>query len=202
MTYVNPAQQERSRRTEQAIADALTALLREKPFPQITVAEIAQTARVSVGGLYARFTSKEALLALVQLDILEQFEAAAAEALDPARFEEAGIDEITRTYANLLVRHFRERRVEILQVLRYVQSSAESKEKLKRFNQGVHDRMRALLSAKSAADERRINLALFVAGAAARDAVLTSNLEVYPLTVDDAILADEIARSMAAYLRS
>jgi hypothetical protein len=46
----------------------------------------------------------------------------------------------------------------------------------------------------------RINLGLFFASAAAREAVLTRNLEVYPVTIADQQLADEIGRAFYSYL--
>jgi hypothetical protein len=45
-----------------------------------------------------------------------------------------------------------------------------------------------------------INLGLFFAGAAARDAVLTRNLGVYPVALTDEQLAEEIGRAFYAYL--
>ncbi|MGH7471524.1 MAG: TetR/AcrR family transcriptional regulator [Longimicrobiales bacterium] len=142
---VKPPQQARSRRTELAIANALSALLREKPFADISVAEIASGANVSVGGFYARFASKDALLALVELGILESFNEAAASALDPARFRDLGIEAITLAYAQLLVTHLRAHRIEIVQILKYTRPRSDTEERLRQFNMGVHDRMRALL---------------------------------------------------------
>jgi AcrR family transcriptional regulator len=202
---VNPPQQARSRRTERAIAGALSALLREKPFADISVAEIARLANVSVGGFYARFASKEALLALVELDILERFNEGAAAALDPARFHGLGLEAITRTYAELLVTHFRTHRSEIVQILKYTRPGSDTEERLRQFNVGVHDRMRALLLAhrqRIQGDDtmRTINLGLFFAGAACREAVLTRNLQVYPVEVSDQQLAGEIGAAFYRYL--
>ena len=199
------AQQERSRKTELAIASALSALLREKSFADISVAEIAQAAGVSVGGFYGRFASKDALLALVELNILEEFEQRAAELLDPARFQGKGIEAIALAYARLLVTSFRSRRVEIGQILRYTRPRSDTEQRLIRFNIGVHDRLRALLLERSAEIRgedklQTINLGLFFTSALAREAVLTRNLSLYPVEVSDDVLAAEIGHMMHSYL--
>ena len=62
MSAVRPPQQERSKRTQAAIIAALDRLLREKSFEDVTVAEIASEADVSVGSVYRRFENKEALI--------------------------------------------------------------------------------------------------------------------------------------------
>jgi AcrR family transcriptional regulator len=54
--------QDRSRRTLDALLDATEALLRERRFEQITVAEIILRAGASTGSFYARFPGKDALL--------------------------------------------------------------------------------------------------------------------------------------------
>ena len=202
---VNPAQQERSRRTELSIATALSSLLQEKSFADISVGDIAERAGVSVGGFYARFPSKDALLGLVELNILEEFNNTAASALDPARFEGKGLSEITLAYAQLLVTSFRARGREIVQILRYTRKGSDTERRLREFNIAVHDRMRALLgrhlSEIHGPDSMlTINLGLYIASAAARDAVLTRNLEVYPVTITDEQLAQEIGRAFHCYL--
>ncbi|MGH7460180.1 MAG: TetR/AcrR family transcriptional regulator [Longimicrobiales bacterium] len=109
---IREAQQARSRKTEQAIAAALSTLMQDKRFADISVAEIAHAAGVSVGGFYGRFASKDALLAMVELSILEECEQLAAALLDPARFAGQGIPAIALAYAQLLVTSFRARRID------------------------------------------------------------------------------------------
>lgn len=56
------ATQARSRATERRILDALEAALSDRPFDTLAMTEIAAAAGVSIGGIYARFDNKEALL--------------------------------------------------------------------------------------------------------------------------------------------
>lgn len=56
------AQQARSRATEERILAAAETLLADCSFDEISVAGVASVADVSVGGFYARFQGKDALL--------------------------------------------------------------------------------------------------------------------------------------------
>ena len=56
------AKQERSRETRRRLVTSCLELVDDRPFDQVTVAEIAEGADVSVGNFYRRFTSKEAIL--------------------------------------------------------------------------------------------------------------------------------------------
>lgn len=60
-----PAHQTRSRAAREKIVGALDTLLKEKPFDQVSVAEIATRAEVAVGTVYQRFKNKEALIPVV-----------------------------------------------------------------------------------------------------------------------------------------
>ena len=62
--------QQRSRETRDAVIDALEALLAEKPIEDLTIAELASRAGVSVGTIYRRFDGKHALRKAV-LDLYE-----------------------------------------------------------------------------------------------------------------------------------
>jgi AcrR family transcriptional regulator len=187
--------QERSRKTERAIAVAFRTLLNDKPFPDISVAEIVEAAGVSIGGFYARYASKEALLAMVELSILEEFAARAQEKLAAPG---TSVEEIAHAYASLLVSNFRTYRAEILQILRYAQNNAASQEQLRQFNLSVHDRMRELL--RGAASDRTVNMALFFASASAREAILMRNIRMYPVELTDDELVVEIAAAFAGYV--
>ena len=56
------AKQERSRETRRKLVASCLELVEERPFDQVTVADIATGAGVSVGNFYRRFTSKEGIL--------------------------------------------------------------------------------------------------------------------------------------------
>jgi len=56
------AKQARSRRTRDALLKALEALLKERPFDQIGVVEIAEKANVSTASIYRRFDKRDGLI--------------------------------------------------------------------------------------------------------------------------------------------
>ncbi len=56
------AKQERSRETRRKLVASCLELVDRQPFDQVTVADIAKGAGVSVGNFYRRFTSKEGIL--------------------------------------------------------------------------------------------------------------------------------------------
>ncbi len=59
------ASQDRSRRTREKLVTAFGALLREKAFEAITMAELAERSGVAVGTVYRRFANKEALIPVI-----------------------------------------------------------------------------------------------------------------------------------------
>jgi AcrR family transcriptional regulator len=67
---VRPPSQARSQATMERFAEATRALLEERPFEEITVADIVQRADRTVGSFYARFEDKDAVLRLL-LDRLD-----------------------------------------------------------------------------------------------------------------------------------
>ncbi|EAP89502.1 hypothetical protein OA2633_09559 [Oceanicaulis sp. HTCC2633] len=62
MKGAKPALQTRSQHTRDKLVAALERLLRQKAFEQISVAEIAHEAGVSVGAVYNRFENKDAFI--------------------------------------------------------------------------------------------------------------------------------------------
>lgn len=60
-----PAYQQRSRKTREKIVAALDAALKERPFDQVSMADIAARAGVAVGTLYRRFENKDALIPVI-----------------------------------------------------------------------------------------------------------------------------------------
>jgi AcrR family transcriptional regulator len=59
---IRPPQQRRSRESFDRVLDAGIALLREDGFEGFTLQEVSRRARLSVGSIYARAPSKEALI--------------------------------------------------------------------------------------------------------------------------------------------
>lgn len=72
--HARAPKQGRSRQSFDRIIEATIDLLRERPYDQITLAEICQRAGVSTGALYGRVTGKDELLRAVQVRFFERFD--------------------------------------------------------------------------------------------------------------------------------
>lgn len=70
--HARTPKQDRSRQSFERIIEATIDLCRERPYDQITLAEICQRAGVSTGALYGRVTGKDELLRAVQVQFLER----------------------------------------------------------------------------------------------------------------------------------
>lgn len=205
--HERPARQARARLTSDAIRVAGLAILREHDFDQVSVAEIAARAGVSVGGFYARYEGKEALLHALAADVLGDCRSALDRALAPHRMRTASIEEVVRAYVRVMVRKFREHRTAILQVLRHARGGDPLHGLAVRdFNDHVHGRLRALLEARRHLIGHEdpsfaVNIGLFLVSAASREAILGDNLRAYPVKVTDDLLITELTRAYVAYLQ-
>ncbi|CAM5308823.1 TetR/AcrR family transcriptional regulator [Streptomyces aurantiogriseus] len=97
------AQQARSRLTRQRILDAGTALLEEGGTEALTVAAVASRAGASVGSVYRRFGDKDRLIAALQHDMIEQFNADivrrfAPMGTEPTALVASAVTGLTETY--------------------------------------------------------------------------------------------------------
>lgn len=79
-----PPQQARSRASLQKVLSSAEHVLSTGGIDAFTVAAVAEHAGVSVGAIYRRFSGKEQLVKAVKDQLLEQLEAAVAEALGSA----------------------------------------------------------------------------------------------------------------------
>ncbi len=59
--------------SQHIIADALVALLRRKPFPEITISELCREAAIGRKTFYRNFDEKEDVLDLILRELLEDY---------------------------------------------------------------------------------------------------------------------------------
>jgi len=200
----SPAQ-ERSRRAEDTLARVARELLAKRTYTEIRVEEVARKAGISVGGFYGRFKGKSALLHLADIDFLDACLAAFDRAV-PEEFSGTP-EEIFRRFVSVMVRQFRVHKGAILQAMRHADEGDLSgfRARAAAFNEHVHGRLRRLLGQCEARirhpePPRAVNLAIFFASSAARDAVLRGSLATYPVTLSDEELVNEIVRAANRYL--
>jgi AcrR family transcriptional regulator len=69
---IRPPQQRRSRESLERVLKAGERVLTEKGYEGFTIAEVSRKAKVSVGSVYGRFDSKEALIRAIHLRLMER----------------------------------------------------------------------------------------------------------------------------------
>jgi AcrR family transcriptional regulator len=84
---IRPPLQRRSRASFERVLEAATELLNEEGYQGFTLAEVSRRARVSIGSIYARVTSKDALFYAIHERVLELISEENAAFSDPSRWE-------------------------------------------------------------------------------------------------------------------
>jgi AcrR family transcriptional regulator len=205
---LNPVRQARAQATLEALIAAGLELFASRAFDQVSVAEIAAKAGVSVGGFYARFKSKEALLDAAADRVLDDCRGALDRALAPKAMATADVEKVVTAYVRVMITKFRQHRSAILMILRHGRTGSPARQAAVRaFNEYVHGRLRALLRERKAEiahedPDLAVNIGLFLISAAAREGVLADQLRAYPIRVTDGILVAELSRAYLAYLTS
>jgi AcrR family transcriptional regulator len=188
---------------------AAEELLEEQPFETITVAQIVRRAGTSVGAFYARFSTKNDLLAAIYS---RRFGAESTERSKEylAQFasRQMPLEQRTHEVVGNMVAYFRGNR-RLLQELAVRSGQAESKpvvgtRQFRAHRAAFHDGwVRAFLAHPEQIGhpepERAVRFGLFVAAAACRDALLLGEPGSEDLRTED--LVRELSRALNAYLR-
>lgn len=72
--HARAAKQDRSRASFERVLDAAEALLGEKGYGAVTLNAVSRKAKVSIGSIYGRVDSKDALLRALQVRVLDRIE--------------------------------------------------------------------------------------------------------------------------------
>ena len=132
---------------------------------------------MSVGGFYARFIGINALLHLADIDVLDD----CLIAFDTAVPEDynGGLDDGLRAFVTVMLRQFDKHREAIVQAQNFMaeDDNSDFRQRATEFNNFVHGRLRTITARHSDAITLpdvsvAINITIFIASAAAREAVL------------------------------
>jgi AcrR family transcriptional regulator len=108
---IRPPQQRRSQASLDRVLDAGTELLQERGWGGFTLAEVSRRANVSIGSIYARVPSKEALLYTIYDRYSDRLRAEQVEFEDPERFRGLPTEELVhaaiRAFAETMHQHRR-----------------------------------------------------------------------------------------------
>ncbi|MFT7676144.1 MAG: AcrR family transcriptional regulator [Planctomycetota bacterium] len=203
-----PAKQARSQRTAERIVAAAVELLGEQSFEGLGVAEIADRAGVSVGGFYARFKGKQALLQYLQGTVFDGILKRAHELFSPVATEGLCAADVIERYMAMAVDGFRRHRVVLQQVSLRSRTSGdpEFRSKVLGLNIELHDLFRARLYERleqmQHTDPRSaIDVALTATSAVMREYVLFGDLRPQFPPIEDALLVSELTDLFCSYLR-
>jgi AcrR family transcriptional regulator len=98
LEWVRFAHQDRGRRTQFRLLDALERLLNQRHVEDISVGDIVAEAESSVGAFYHHFPDKHALVQALLERSAHEFRATCRNAVDPERWRDATILDVMRGY--------------------------------------------------------------------------------------------------------
>jgi AcrR family transcriptional regulator len=202
LRWVRPPQQARTRASLERILDAAEALIAERGFDGASIADIAQRAKSSVGGVYRRFRDKEGLLLALHERFCEEACATADEAFDPNRWKRSGAAAIINQFAAFLVQIYRDREGLLCAFLARATVDEPLRNRSRQLFAHIEQGLHALLSQRQAEishphPELAIGLGLHTILGSLNHTVQTG---VTAVQLTDARLASELARLLNAYL--
>lgn len=197
--------QPRSERTQERLLRSAEKLILEKGLADASVPEIARRAGSSVGGFYARFPDKHALLRVLEERFFAEMLTRVAKLADAGRWGEARIAEIVSACAGELVAVFRERRNLIAAFLHTSTRDPELLAEAIRFRATTAERIATLLLPRqhelSHPDPRlAIDLGVQFAFALMLQLVLIGDVRAGGRVLSDRELQAEIERNFLAYI--
>lgn len=176
---VRQPRQQRSQDLLARLIDASRALLDERDFESISIADIAKRAGVSVGVLYTRFPTKDHLLVHLASAFGEDTAAQMARTFADERVAGLSLAELAELYFTTVGQAFTRHRRMLRSVTLLVRTTehTELRAIVQRFNVAVHSRfaecaLRHRRSIKHTDAERAINFALLAASATLREMLL------------------------------
>lgn len=195
------ARQSRSIDTEDRIVAAARELLRGSSMADVKMSDIAARAGVSIGGLYARFPSKEALAVyLADKRVFEELEKQTAGIVDES---DASAADVVRRYMATAASVYRRNRSLLRAV--YVATRTGTDEALRTrvrdFNRGLHERLRtAILSRCRGASPTAVNLGILSMMATLREVVLFGQPVSDLARLSEGELVEELSRQFLSYV--
>lgn len=202
--WIRPVQQARSQQTLERLLESAEALIADKGFDDVTVAEIAARAGCSVGAVYSRFRDKRGVLHCLQDRFVDEAHLTTDSALDADRWEGASIEEIVGELIVFLVELHRERRGVLRELLVRTRSELPMVERKERLVAHVGERLGMLLKPRAEwirhADPAAVGFGLRLVLGTLEQAILFDETGVYGIPASDEKLAVELTRAFLGYL--
>jgi len=189
--------QARSRKTMDEVYRSMDALLRERNFDRITIADLAAHADVAVGSIYARFKDKNALLAGLFLNVSGEAERCLVGLTDPSKYRERSDDQMLRSIILMIDRYYRQNgHVLVAATMAGVQQNEVARV---RVWQDALDRFQALLVSRSPdADPAQLRIAVKIAirftTAAMHQSIAIASVNTWEGRVTQKLMHEELVR--------
>jgi AcrR family transcriptional regulator len=195
----------RSERTQERLLRAAEKLILEKGLADASVPEIARRAGSSVGGFYARFPDKDALLRALEERFFDEMLLRVAKLADAGRWGGAPIARIALACATELVSVFRERKNLIAAFLHRASADPELLAEAIRFRATTAERIATLLMPRrhelSHPEPRlAIDLGVQFAFALMLQLVVVGDVRAGGRSLGDGELVAEITRNFLSYI--
>ena len=199
----HPPRQARSRASERRLLQAAREILGRRSYDQVSVAEIATKAGLTVGGFYSRFVSKEALLERLETEMFDETRAVSA-GIAASAARGAGPVELLRELVTNHVRLYRKNGAVVRALVVRSRSDPALTEQLRELSRENYAVIAAALEASG--QVRRVDLrpalefALYAERSVLREAVLFGEGWAKERRWSDERIAAETVRLVAAYL--
>lgn len=196
------AVQPRARATRDALLSAGRALLADRDFDALSIAELAGAIGLSVGSFYGRFRDKESFFALLQEQVTAEWLSAARETLTGAGDASRSAGRVIADVVAVTVRAYRRDRGLIRAALKHASNHPGSWTPVRRTGERFVGELVAVLAPRlghldPAQREPRTRFAMQMLFGTALNGVLN---DPGPLKLDDPGLERELARALQAYL--
>ncbi len=175
----SPPKQRRAWDLLERLSAATRALLAERNFETITVADIAQRAGISVGVVYTRFATKDHLLVHLARELAPKLQARVEAALAAERTASLSMLEIAERYFLLAATAFIRHRAILrpLSLIARLEAHRELRDLTASYNAGVHTVLRDRLLAhrdriRHDDPESAVDFAILAVSAVVREVVL------------------------------
>jgi len=197
--------QARSEETERRLLDAAEALIQEKGLADASIPEIVRRAGSSVGGFYARFPDKDALLHALEDRFFADLEQRLARLADAQRWADAPLARIVEACVHELVSVTRTRRNLIQAFLFRAAQNPEFHADALHFRAHVAERLALLLAERGDAVEHpdpalAIDLGVQLAFGLMFQIVLTGDVRAGGRVLADAEIERELCRNFERYV--
>jgi AcrR family transcriptional regulator len=207
MLVLQAPTQARARDTLDRLLTALAAMLRDRPFEQISVAALARAAGVTTGAIFARFPDKISLLVELDARLARVMEPAFVPVLDAAAWATRPLHTSMREVFRVATAFYREHAGVIRTLSAQAASNTVLKTQVEAANRQRVDRLvtcvlRAPDRPRGRHARRDIEFATLLTTSALREATLFSAFWPGGLGMSDAQLATSLADAFCGYLHA